>query len=89
LESFGIDVVVHDPVADHAEAGEEFALRLAGLEELVDLDAVVLAVAHGAYLDGGWDLIEPMLRNGRGLVMDVKSRLDRGSAPPGIELWRL
>ena len=89
LESYGVDVLVHDPVADHGEAGAEFAIRLVGLEELVDLDAVILAVAHRAYLEGGWDLVAPTLRNGRGLVMDVKSRLDRVTAPAGVELWRL
>jgi hypothetical protein len=30
-----------------------------------------------------------LLKNARGLVMDVKSRFDRTKTPPGIELWRL
>jgi hypothetical protein len=29
------------------------------------------------------------LRGGRGVVLDVKSRLPRAEQPAGIELWRL
>lgn len=89
LESFGIEVLVHDPLANGHEAREEFGLTLAPDDALRDLDAVVLAVAHRAYVDGGWGMIRPMLRGGSGLVMDVKARLDRGAAPDGVELWRL
>jgi hypothetical protein len=52
-------------------------------------DAVVLAVAHAAYQTSGWDLITRLLKNGRGLVMDVKGLLNRNDKPDGIELWRL
>ena len=50
---------------------------------------VILAVAHGSYLDGGWSLIQKLLIGGTGLVLDVKMKLDRSSKPAGIDLWRL
>jgi UDP-N-acetyl-D-galactosamine dehydrogenase len=30
-----------------------------------------------------------MLKNGRGMVADVKALLDRDTVPEGITLWRL
>jgi hypothetical protein len=34
-------------------------------------------------------LITRLLKNGRGLVMDVKGALDPLKKPAGIEVWRL
>ena len=34
-------------------------------------------------------MIGALLKGGRGLVMDVKAKLDRASMPTGIEWWRL
>jgi UDP-N-acetyl-D-galactosamine dehydrogenase len=34
-------------------------------------------------------MITRLLRNGEGLVFDVRSKLDRKAKPGGIKLWRL
>jgi UDP-N-acetyl-D-galactosamine dehydrogenase len=34
-------------------------------------------------------MITRLLREGRGLVMDVKGALDPAARPDGIEVWRL
>jgi UDP-N-acetyl-D-galactosamine dehydrogenase len=59
------------------------------LDALRPADAIILAVAHASYLDGGWSLIQKLLIGGVGLVLDVKMKLDRSSQPTGVELWRL
>jgi UDP-N-acetyl-D-galactosamine dehydrogenase len=89
LESFGVKVQVHDPLALHEEAMHEYAIPLVPEATLAPADAVILAVAHEVYLDGGWPLITRLLRNGHGLVMDIKAKLDRSAKPEGVELWRL
>lgn len=90
LESFGLTVQVHDPMADAADARHEYGVTLVDIDALRPADAVILAVAHDLYTDdGGWPLIQRLLHDGAGLVLDVKTRLDRGSQPAGIELWRL
>ncbi|MBR1203969.1 MULTISPECIES: nucleotide sugar dehydrogenase [unclassified Bradyrhizobium] len=89
LQSFGLVVQLHDPLADAGDAAEEYGVRLLPLGELRPADAVVLAVAHNEYAAGGWPLIQRLLTSGNGLVYDVKSTLDRGSKPAGIELLRL
>jgi UDP-N-acetyl-D-glucosamine/UDP-N-acetyl-D-galactosamine dehydrogenase len=89
LESFGLKVQVNDPMADPADAMHEYGVQLVDVDALQPADAVIMAVTHKAYIDAGWPLIQKLLIGGRGLVLDVKMRLDRGSLPDGIELWRL
>lgn len=89
LSSFGLTVQVHDPFAAPEDALHEYEIKLTEDAALTPADAVVLAVPHEPYVAQGWHLIERLLKNGSGLVMDVKARLDRAAKPPGIELWRL
>jgi UDP-N-acetyl-D-galactosamine dehydrogenase len=89
LQTFGIAVQVHDPLADAAAAMHEYGLRLRCEDELAPADAVVLAVGHDRYRAAGWPLICRLLKGGRGLVMDVKGTLDPRQRPQQIELWRL
>jgi UDP-N-acetyl-D-galactosamine dehydrogenase len=89
LCSFGLGVQVHDPVAEPDDAMHEYGIKLTDHEALAPADAVVLAVPHETYITGGWPAIGRLLKNGTGLVMDVKSRLDRTTKPAGMELWRL
>ncbi len=89
LDSFGLSVQVHDPMANAADAKDEYDVTLAELDALQPADAIVLAVAHERYVQGGWPLIQRLLRDGSGLVLDVKTKLDRASKPSSIELWRL
>ncbi|MCG2632700.1 nucleotide sugar dehydrogenase [Bradyrhizobium sp. WYCCWR 13023] len=89
LQSFGLTVQITDPLADAHTVQEEYGVALHHMKELKPADAVILAVAHDGYIDGGWSLIQKLLREGSGLVFDIKAKLDRSSKPSGIELWRL
>lgn len=88
LEDFGIAVQLHDPMADGDLLTEEYGLKLMPMEALQPADAVVVAVAHRPYRDGGWGLVRPLLKPG-GFVADVPALLDRSVTPDGITLWRL
>jgi UDP-N-acetyl-D-galactosamine dehydrogenase len=89
LESFDLQVQVHDPMANPADAKHEYGLAITELDALRPADAVILAVGHRSYVEGGWPLIQKLLIGSSGLVLDIKMKLDRGSKPAGIELWRL
>lgn len=89
LQTFGIAVQVADPLANANAVMQEYGIALIDLDALQPADAVILAVAHNSYIDGGWPLVQRLLHDGAGLVLDVKMKLDRGSQPAGIELWRL
>jgi UDP-N-acetyl-D-galactosamine dehydrogenase len=89
LQSFGLAVQVHDPLADPAQVKHEYGIGLVPMEALRPADAVIFAVAHDAYVKGGWPLLKKLLKDGGGIVLDVKSKLDRAMQPDGIDLWRL
>jgi UDP-N-acetyl-D-galactosamine dehydrogenase len=89
LQSFGIKMQIADPMADPRAVEEEYGIALCGIDALEPADALILAVAHDAYVEGNWRLMQRLLHEGTGLVLDVKMKLDRSTKPSGIELWRL
>jgi UDP-N-acetyl-D-glucosamine/UDP-N-acetyl-D-galactosamine dehydrogenase len=89
LSTSGVKTQIVDPLAIPEEARHEYGLSLTAAKDLQPADAVIFAVAHEDYVKGGWPLITQLLRDGRGLVFDVKSVLDRTTKPDGIDLWRL
>jgi UDP-N-acetyl-D-galactosamine dehydrogenase len=89
LQSLGLAVQVHDPLADPREVEHEYGIELVKLEALRPADAVIFAVAHDTFVRGGWPLLTKLLGENGGIVLDVKSQLDRATRPEKIELWRL
>jgi UDP-N-acetyl-D-galactosamine dehydrogenase len=89
LSDFGVVVQLHDPMADGEMLREEYGLSLTSLSALEPAHAVIVAVAHRAYRDGGWDLVRPLLAREGGFVADVPALLDRTAVPHGVTLWRL
>jgi len=90
LRAYGVAVQVHDPLANPEDVQREYGIELiTNIEALRPADAIIFAVSHQMYVCGGWPLVTRLLRDGRGLVLDVKRQLDRGQRPLGIELWRL
>jgi len=89
LRTFGLSVQVHDPLADPGEVKREYGIELVRMDTLQPADAVIFAVAHESYVSGGWPLLTKLLKADGGVVLDVKSRLDRGQRPEQVELWRL
>ena len=67
----------------------EYGINLMDEHALRPADAVILAVAHQPYLAQGWSALSRLLRNGKGVVIDVKAKLDRNGVPDGVHLWRL
>jgi UDP-N-acetyl-D-galactosamine dehydrogenase len=89
LNEYGAEVQIHDPLASPDEARHEYGINLTEYDRLEPVEAVILAVPHETYLKSGWPFIVSLLKNAGGMVIDVKSRLDRDTKPPGVELWRL
>ena len=89
LKEYCCDVSVHDPLADAAEAHEEYGIDLVDWDTLKPAHAVILAVPHASYLAKGINLVLPLVAKD-GVVIDVKSALDRRQADAaGVNLWRL
>src|SRR5690625_1585861 len=79
LKDFGIEVFVYDPVANSDEVKEEYGINLSTKEDLVDLNAIVLAVEHQRIVDEiDLDNIDRMYKNKEQKVfVDVKEVMDR------------
>jgi UDP-N-acetyl-D-galactosamine dehydrogenase len=89
LREYGCDVIVHDPIANGAEAKHEYELDLTDWENLPAADAIVAAVSHRQYKDMSLAEILKKLRPG-GVFIDVKSVYPAGDIQgQGFSVWRL
>ena len=89
LTAFGARVFVHDPVADPAEALQEYGLELTPWEALPRAEAIVSAVAHTSLGERSVDEVaEKLIPNG--VYVDVKSTADAAALRArGVQVWRL
>jgi UDP-N-acetyl-D-galactosamine dehydrogenase len=89
LRAYGVEVFVHDPVADATEARSEYGLELVDWDALPLADALVLAVAHDAFLSKATPALAAKVKAG-GCFVDVKAKLDwTPLAAAGFHVWRL
>ncbi len=88
LQQFGIQPSVHDPRASAADAMHEYQIELTELAAMVNLDAVVLAVPHTEYGELGTAKISSMVKP-RGVILDVKSKLDAREIAGDRAYWCL
>ena len=83
LTEFGLDVLVHDPLANAEEVDREFSLSLFNLEDMQCLDGLLIAVAHDDYRQIPTSKLVTML-NKTGIIFDIKSILDVNQIPEHI-----
>lgn len=89
LELYDIEVIAHDPLADPNIAKNKFGIELHPWENFIDIDAIILAVAHKQYLEIDPKHLQTILRR-HGVIMDVKSILNpKDFEETGITLWQL
>jgi UDP-N-acetyl-D-galactosamine dehydrogenase len=89
LESFGVTVHVHDPLADPGEAMHEYGVELEAWEKLPKAEALVAAVAHKAFKARPVEDYLAKLTNA-GLLVDVKCQHDAEKfRARGVRVWRL
>jgi UDP-N-acetyl-D-galactosamine dehydrogenase len=90
LETYQINVTIHDPVvaASHDVArGNNLDLR--AWHDLPRADALIVAVAHRAFLERSMEDFAALVKPG-GSFVDVQSRFDRDALErAGLVVWRL
>ena len=90
LREYGVQVVVHDPIAESEEAVHEYGIKLVDLKQIKDVDGVIVAVAHRSFLEMGLsELLKPLRDQKSGVLIDVKSIFDSSKVPSSIKYWRL
>jgi UDP-N-acetyl-D-galactosamine dehydrogenase len=89
LQSYGLEVHVHDPVADPEEARHEYGITLEDWDDLPKADALIVAVAHKEVAARSLADIQSKLNDG-GCFVDVKSQFDPNRVrEAGYCVWRL
>jgi UDP-N-acetyl-D-galactosamine dehydrogenase len=88
LQAFGIEPMVHDPVADAQTVKRAYGVELSDMADFRDLSALIVAVAHDQFgsLDGA--RLSEMLVND-GILVDVRSRIDPASLRTDLCYWSL
>lgn len=89
LKSYGVEVHVHDPIPDAAEARHEYGIELESWDALPRADAIVVAVAHRQFVAKPLaDYYSKVVEHG--CFIDVKSKFDmRALQQAGLTIWRL
>lgn len=79
LGEYGITPVVVDPAADAGEAARLYGITFEKTEDIQDMDAVIVAVAHKEFLDFDKDKISSFFHPGhtKKVFMDIKGLFDR------------
>jgi UDP-N-acetyl-D-galactosamine dehydrogenase len=89
LQDYGIEIQVHDPLADATEASHEYGVTLVPFEALQPAVAVVVAVAHKEFREMGLGQLQKLMTSHPTLI-DVKCIFSRDEVlQAGIRLWRL
>ncbi len=92
LEDYGVEVLIHDPLADPVETRHEYELELTDLSVVGTVDAVIYAVSHKEFAELKAERLAALCQNGngQGVVVDVKSILKRDEIEAaGLVYWSL
>lgn len=85
LRALGMTVMVHDPLADPAEMARNGAAPC-DVEDMRDLDLMIVAVDHDAYLDAP-DFLSRLRPDG--VFIDIKAAFDSARLPRTASYWAL
>lgn len=90
LKDYGVEVLIHDPLACPMETLHEYDLKLTDLPEVGEVDAVICAVNHSLFAEISVAQIQNLCGNGKGVLIDVKCRFKRQEIEAsGLSYWSL
>ena len=93
LAEYGIFPVIADPVADIVEAKHEYGIDFVDMNEIKDMDAVILAVAHSEFMSlsmADIDKFFTSIQINKRVLLDIKGLLNRKKyEAAGYTYWRL
>ncbi len=91
LKEYGIQPVIADPIADKEEAKREYNIVFTDFGAIQDMDAVIVAVAHEAFLNMPESSLAELYKKGdKKVLLDIKGLLNRQEfEKDGYLYWRL
>jgi UDP-N-acetyl-D-galactosamine dehydrogenase len=88
LKEFGVQTLIHDPLADPEVVREEYGLELSPFAELRSLHGLIIAVGHSHIRKAGIaPLVERIIPGG--VFVDLKSIFAREMVPNNLSYWSL
>lgn len=88
LKEYGIEPVIADPVADIEEAKRIYGIDFSNMDEIVNMDAIILAVAHDEFKGLEKADLDKMYGAGQKVLLDVKGILNPADYAD-YSFWRL
>ena len=89
LQSYGVEVIVHDPVAESKEAEHEYGVSLTDWDAIPKVEAIVAAVSHKEFAARPLSDYVGKLKAG-GVLADIKYQFDTAALEAqGVSVWRL
>jgi UDP-N-acetyl-D-galactosamine dehydrogenase len=88
LRAFGLNPMVHDPLANPEEIRKHYNVELRPLEEFRELHALILAVPHDDHDDLNGAAVSSRLVQG-GIFIDIKSVIDPAALRADVRPWAL
>ncbi|MGL4865212.1 MAG: nucleotide sugar dehydrogenase [Cetobacterium sp.] len=92
LKDYGIEVLVHDPVADVNEAFEEYGIELVSLQDSILVDGIIMAVKHNEYINMTIDKIKKYYSITEGefpILFDLKGIFNKIDVENQVNYWRM
>ena len=90
LKTWGVEVVISDPIADAAEVQLEYQLTLGVVDEDHPVDVLVVAVGHNSYRALSAKQLRSYCRHPKPVLADIKSLYDREELKQtGFTVYRL
>ncbi len=90
LQEYGIMPIIVDPVADKEEAIRLYNYQINNETDLIDLDAIIIAVAHEEFKKLNLNRLDNMFSSSSKIIMDLKGILDsKLLTDNGYTYWRL
>jgi UDP-N-acetyl-D-galactosamine dehydrogenase len=89
LKSYGVELHIHDPVADAEEARHEYGVELESWESLPRAEVIIAAVSHQEFIEKSISDFQSKVIE-KGCFIDVKSQFDQEALNKiGLNVWRL
>jgi UDP-N-acetyl-D-glucosamine/UDP-N-acetyl-D-galactosamine dehydrogenase len=93
LHEYGIKPIIIDPEADIEEAKIEYGITFHKMNDIKNMDAVIIAVAHDEFMKLTMDDLNDMFKEGlneKKVLLDIKGVLNREKfEKSGYKYWRL
>jgi len=89
LESFGVEVIVYDPVVKPQMAHSVYGIELIEWDDLPMVDAIIFAISHDEFMAMPIEKLTSKLRS-HGCFIDIQSAISKTALEDsGFSVWRL